>query len=170
MPLGTMLGIIVMVQTLLFWILDMNSSVHSYEGLDGFGRCMIDSYRLALGDFEITGSDSFDGGLKHPAIFWVIFFIGTLISLLIILNMVIAVMSGTFERVQEQTEAHILREKLRLILDNLHRMPDRIMKRIESFKYLLSIEVDPEVDPIAKDSVETRLTENINGLKTDIAA
>ena len=168
LPLGTMLAFIVMAQTLLFWILDMNSNEPTYEGMDGFGRCMIDSYRLALGDFEIA--ESFDDNMRHEAIFWTIFFIGTLVSLLIILNMVIAVMGGTFERVQEQTEAYILRERLRLILENLHRMPDSVLKRLASFKYLLSIDVDPEVDPIAQDSVETRLAENIDGLKASMVA
>ena len=42
-----------------------------------------------------------------------------------------------------------MREKLRLILSNLHRMPDSVMQELKSFKYLLSIEVDPEFDPIA---------------------
>lgn len=120
LPLGTMLGFIVLAQTLLFWILDQNTIEPNYAGFAGFGNCLIDSYRLALGDFEVTGS--FDGNLENEIVFWLIFFIGTLISLLIILNMVIAVMGGTFERVSEQTEAHILRSKLTLILENYHRM------------------------------------------------
>ena len=86
--------------------------------------------------------------MENEVVFWIIFFCGTLISLLIILNMVIAVMGGTFERVSDKTEAHILREKLILILDNLHRMSPSIKDKLASFKYLLEIEVDPEIDPI----------------------
>ena len=54
---------------------------------------------MALGDFEIR--DEFMGNTDNIFVFWMIFFIGTLISLLIILNMVIAVMGGTFNRVAE---------------------------------------------------------------------
>ena len=105
----------------------MNQVEPQYEGIFGFGRCLIDSYRLALGDFELT--ENFN--TNSPGIdifFWLLFFISTLSTLLIILNMVIAVMGGTFERVAEQSEAHILREKLRLILNNLHRMPESTIK------------------------------------------
>ena len=123
-PLATMLSLIVLAQTLLFWILDMNTIEPNYPGVVGFGNCLIDSYRLALGDFEIA--DSFDDNMVHEIVFWIIFFCGTLISLLIILNMVIAVMGGTFERVSDKEKAHILREKLILILDNFHRMSPSI--------------------------------------------
>ena len=58
LPLGTMLGFVVLTQTFLFWVLDKNSSNPHYEGFKGFHDCLIDSYRLALGDFEIAG-DSF---------------------------------------------------------------------------------------------------------------
>ena len=90
---------------------------------------MIDSYRLALGDFEVT--ESFQGETEYELLFWTLFFIGTLVSLLVILNMVIAVMGSTFERVSEQTEAHILREKLSLVLENYHRFPTKIIKHLE---------------------------------------
>ena len=34
----------------------MNAKEPNYDGLVGFGNCLIDSYRLALGDFEVTES------------------------------------------------------------------------------------------------------------------
>ena len=90
-----MLGFIVITQTLLFWVLDQNSTQSDYDGFAGFGRCLINSYRLALGDFEIVG-DNFTVYSDNVIIFWLIFCVGTLVSLLIILNMVIAIMGGTF--------------------------------------------------------------------------
>ena len=82
---------------MIFWVLDQNSTEQKYQGFEGFGFCMIDSYRLSLGDFWIA--ENFVGNTDYILIFWCIFFIATLISLLIILNMVIAVMGGTFGRV-----------------------------------------------------------------------
>ena len=100
--LGAMLGFIVVAQALLFWILDFNSYERVYVGAYGLVLIFVDSYRLALGDFEIR--EEFVGNTDNILIFWAIFCIGTLISLLVILNMVIAVMGGTFNRVAEQTE------------------------------------------------------------------
>jgi len=63
--------------------------VHS-EGTDWRGS-FINTYRLTLGDFEMAGYKTIDNGF-----FWVLFFIGTIVSMLILLNMVIAVMSEAF--------------------------------------------------------------------------
>lgn len=100
MPLGAMLAFIIVSQTVLFWILDQNSIEAKYEGMTGFGNVLIDSYRLSLGDFEITGN--FVDNTNNIMIFWTVFFISTLIAMLVILNMVIAVMGNTYNRVAEE--------------------------------------------------------------------
>lgn len=158
LPLGAMLGFIVLAQTLLFWLLDQNSAEPAYSGLAGFGNCLINSYRLALGDFEIAG-DNFTDGFDDVIVFWVIFFVGTLISLLIILNMVIAIMGATFERVEQDQEAFIYREKLSLIINNYIRFSKSIRDQLNDSKYFLAIEVDPELDPIAKETPEERINQ-----------
>ena len=109
---------------------------------------LIDSYRLALGDFEITGNfmDNMEG--NQILVFWLVFFVGTLISLLIILNMVIAVMGSAFEKVDEENMNHIYRSKLQLIEQNFHRFNPDMKRQLGESKYILSLEVDPEVDPI----------------------
>ena len=89
---------------------------------------MVDSYRLALGDFEIT--ESFIENTEYIIVFWIVFFIGTLVALLIILNMVIAVMGTAFTRVAEQEDAEILRAKLALIYDNFHHFPDSLVEKM----------------------------------------
>lgn len=45
-------------------------------------------------------------------VFYIVFFIGTLISMLILLNMVLAVMGAAFEKVKEHEEAVIVRQNL----------------------------------------------------------
>ena len=122
LPIGAILGIIVIVWALLFWILDQNSSDPAYADITGFGNALIDSYRLALGDFEVA--DNF--GEDKNFIFWTVFFIGTLISLLIILNMVIAVMGAAFTKIEENQQSYIYRSKIKLIIENHHRLNDSI--------------------------------------------
>ena len=87
-------------------------------------------------------------------LFWVIFALGTLISLLIILNMVIAVMSSAFEKVEEENEAHIIREKLSVILENWYRMDDSYKRDLVKDKYLILVEVDPIVDSVTEFSTD----------------
>jgi hypothetical protein len=119
----TMLASVVFFFMFIFWILDKTATVDPenedpdyepfwYPGGVGLIRAIIDSYRMALGDFEIT--TKFGG--DYEMMYWVLFFFGTFIALLIILNMVIAVMSASFAKVEEANSAHIMREKLEVII------------------------------------------------------
>ena len=77
--------------------------------------CFIDSYRYALGDFAITEypeGDEEGENMERGVVFWLVFLLGTLMSLLILLNMVIAVMGGAFEDVNSNEDAEICRSKL----------------------------------------------------------
>ena len=40
---------------------------------------------------------------------------------------------------------------------------------MEDFKYMLVVEVDPEIDPIAKESMEKRLGDRISSLEQSMA-
>ena len=56
----------------------------------GFLSILLNSYRFALGDFNIL---SYFETQANPFMFWFIFVISTLIQILIMLNMLIAVMT-----------------------------------------------------------------------------
>jgi hypothetical protein len=105
LPLGACLAIFVITQSLMFWILYQNQP----EKTVAFPMMLMDAYRLALGDFNILGD--FENPVNKVA-FWIIFFVGTLIQMLIILNMVIAVMSSAFDEVNATNEANIFKAKL----------------------------------------------------------
>ena len=72
---------------------------------------------LSLGEFNIA--DNFTNA-EHSTlsviVFWLTFFLMTIIALLIILNMVIAVMGSAFQRVEAEMSSHIYRSKLILII------------------------------------------------------
>ena len=113
-----MLLLIVFFQMFMLWVLDANSDQPAYgEGSSGFWPAFIDSYRMSVGDFEVVGT--FEG--RESFLFWAIFLIGNLVSLLIILNMVIAVMSATFERVQEDVDSYINKLKIENLLEYAYR-------------------------------------------------
>ena len=89
-------------------------------------------------------------------------------SLLIILNMVIAVMGATFERVGEDTEAFVTRSKLQAILENYHKLSDEIRQEFKAHKYLLIIEVDPEAEPENEKSGYSKLDKRLVDVEADL--
>ena len=78
-----------------------------------FARAIEQSYKLALGDFIIA--DQFMDS-EEEWIFYVFFFASTILSLLVILNIVIAVMSVAFEQVTQEATARRMHQKLTFIL------------------------------------------------------
>jgi len=112
MPLAACLGIFIVTQSFMFYILMLNNPMNeaTYFGV------LMDSYRFALGDFNIV--DAF-GQNQNVVVFWLVFFIGTVVQVLIILNMVIAVMSNVFSEVSATNEANIYKAKL-LCLQSYH--------------------------------------------------
>ena len=97
--------------------------------------------------------------------YWGMFFFGTFVALLIILNMVIAVMSASFAKVEEANAAHIMREKLEVIIQNWFRIPESYKKECTKSKYLVVINIDPVNDSIEDETSEHRIRaaiENMN--------
>ena len=105
-------------------------------------KAIIDSYILAIGDFEAI-TNSFVDNTNYEWLFWIIFFFGTLFTLILLLNMVIAVMSMSLENVVNDQAALVNREKLIDIIGNIHKIPNWISKKFSRNKYLFIIEVDP---------------------------
>lgn len=55
-----------------------------------------------------------------------------------------------------------------MIQENYFRFPDRIKKKMEKNKYILAVVVDPEADPIEKDSMEHRLSTRIDDIDQNL--
>lgn len=92
----------------MFYVLQGNNTADNGGNFSYF-ESLILSYRFALGDSAII--DEFDGA-PNQIVFWLIFFIMSVIQVLIILNMVVAVMSSTFDEVTLTNEANIFKSKL----------------------------------------------------------
>ena len=91
------------------------------------------SYKMGLGDFDTDGFDTVD-----EEVLWIIFFINTLIILIVLLNLVIAIMGDTFDRVQETQEKSLLKELSQMIRENEFLLSrKRVFKRS---KYVIVIE------------------------------
>ena len=81
----------------------------------------LNQYELSLGEFDnenfIPGSDGGD------EIAWITFMGATLITQIMFLNMLIAIMGDTFERVTESREQSALAEKIRILADYVYVVP-----------------------------------------------
>jgi hypothetical protein len=73
---------------------------------------MLNQYLLVLGEFD-TGN--FGG--ENSAAIWLFFISATFISQITILNMLIAVMGDTYDRVSEKKDQATLREKIKILAD-----------------------------------------------------
>lgn len=98
-------------------------------------------YYLALGDFDQTLDYSAKDG---SYLFWLLFFFGTIFMMIILLNMIIAVMSISYEGIIEESDAVLVREKLNLMLQSEFFIKNayNILGKTTN---LVSFEVDPEV-------------------------
>lgn len=133
----------------MFYVLSRNNPLVQEDGtatpLPGILTILINSYRLALGDFNIEGDFS---NSPNSYTFWLIFLITTVVQLLIMLNMVVAVMSAAFDEVSATNEANIYKAKLQALLDFDFLTIGKFEKAYREFKYLYLLEIDPVVNDL----------------------
>ncbi|CAI2365026.1 unnamed protein product [Moneuplotes crassus] len=78
-----------------------------------FWRAFIYSYRQAMGDFD---TDAYEDDDKYYLFF--IWFLNTMITLIIILNLLIAIMGDAFDKVQDTLENNTLKEFASTMIEN----------------------------------------------------
>ena len=70
------------------------------------------TYRIGLGDFDFDGF-----GYDYVASLYVLWFFGTFVIQIIFLNMLIAIMGDTFDKVTEKRQQAALYEKIQILDD-----------------------------------------------------
>ena len=97
-----------------FYILGRNSSDDA-GNLAGskITDAFIFAYRMGIGDFQTGGFWT-----RDEEILWIIFLFNTILVLVVLLNLVIAIMGDTFDRVQETQEYSKLKEITQMIREN----------------------------------------------------
>ena len=118
-----------------FYILDRNSTEEENIIGKNFIDALIYSYKMGLGDFD---TDNF--GTRDEEVLWVFFILNSIIVLIVLLNLLIAIMGDTFDKVQETQVSSIFKERASMILEN-----EFIFSRINMFKkakYILTIKLE----------------------------
>ena len=94
-----------------FYILARDSPIDE-DNLSGsnFIDTFIFSYKMGLGDFS---TDRFEQ--EKGEMFWILFLLNSLIILIVLLNLLIAIMGDTFDKVQETRENLMFKELINII-------------------------------------------------------
>lgn len=74
-----------------------------------------------MGEFAIDNND--EG--SYVVIVWIIFFLATFISQVIIFNMLIAIMGDSYAKISEMREQAALKEKIQILCDYLRLVHDK---------------------------------------------
>ena len=95
---------------------------------NSFISAVLNQYLIALGEF---GFDTYALGTENSTLVWILFIFCTLFSQILILNMLIAIMGDTFDRVTEKRKEAALFEKIQIIDDyiDLIRIQDNDKKQ-----------------------------------------
>jgi ABC-type sugar transport system permease subunit len=77
-------------------------------------------YMSSIGEYGFTEPFNDDPSSMSKWICWILFIISTVVIQLIMLNLIIAIISATYEEVMEEVNASIYLSRARLVVDNIH--------------------------------------------------
>ena len=81
----------------------------------GLFDMFLNQYLLLLGEFDL---DNFEAG-RYIGITWIVFGAATLVSQVVIFNMLIAIMGDSYAKISEQRAQAALKEKIQILCDYL---------------------------------------------------
>ena len=131
-------AILILMFSMIFDIFNRNHA-SEYIQLNHFVRNLLTTLRLSLGDFGpeffLIANDSVVYGEEH-ILFWIVWVIMVLFSALIFLNFIIAEVSSSYEKVKENIDELIYKERAALINEAEDIMSDK--KNLKKFpKYIV---------------------------------
>ena len=99
---------------------------------------VLNQYELSLGEFDTDErfTPASEGG---DPIAWGVFCLATLITQIVFLNLLIAIMGDTFERVTESREQSALVEKIRILADYVFVVPREDQSKKTKNRFLFAI-------------------------------
>lgn len=87
------------------WSRDAPNAEYRMIGL--FAGSIVQTFRLAMGDFAIIGSSMYIKDPNESILFWILWFITVLLGCVIFLNFIVAEASETYNEVSEYIEEYI---------------------------------------------------------------
>ena len=95
-----------------------NNNAPEDKFIDSFSESLLFTYRISLGDWDTSGL-----GATDQAIIMTLFIISTLFLCIIMLNLLIAVISDTYARVEGTSQNELYKNLADLIMENEYLVP-----------------------------------------------
>ncbi|CDW83468.1 wd-40 repeat protein [Stylonychia lemnae] len=129
-------------------------SLGNEEGfIENFFFSIVYAYRMILGDFDTTNF----GDVARPLAF-VFWFMCTIVDMIVMLNLLIAIISATYERVANNSEKAAYQEMAKLIDENQYLIPAYIKKSYAPLgQYLILVTNEEKVVEKSGDPVFHKL-------------
>lgn len=133
-------------------------SESSEEPFTGYLKGIGYTYTMILGGFDVS---HFDGAVA-TGFLWFLFITCSILVMIIMLNLLIAIVSDSFEEVKEVAEQANYRERAKIICENLYLVPQPVKDNfVQKDSYLLlAIDTQQELD-----QTEESLDEKVKQLK-----
>ncbi len=106
--------------------------------LRNFAEALVYIYRMSMGDFD---TDPYDGSVQYIYV-WILFVFVGIILPIVMLNLLIAIISKSFESINEKSELAAFQEKARIIFENSYLIPSSIRNQLDKPYTFLTIFTD----------------------------
>jgi len=131
-------------------------SQSSLKSFDGFPRSFMSTFAMMLGGFNL---EDFDDS-SQPELMNILFIIFMFLVNIILLNMLIAIMSETYNRVSANAESEFLCARATLVVNILAKMPEADkLREIAKFKWIYALQ-PIGIQEEEKDEVDLRVINN----------
>eukprot|EP00347_Sterkiella_histriomuscorum_P010531 403375928 len=140
-----------------------NGNIEEEQFIESFIPAVAFAYSMILGTYDINAF----GEVAQPLV-WIFWVLCTILDMIVMLNLLIAIISSTYERVSENAEQASYQEMAALISENHYLIPNRLTdKYAEKNKFVL-VATDMEKQNDFKDPLDIKfelLQGQINDLK-----
>jgi hypothetical protein len=102
----------------------------------------IETFKISVGDFGSVIKGSANLNNEDNKIFWIIFLMIETLTCIIFLNFVVAEASASYEKVSEELESYITKQKAKLIAESEHMFPVSMKNEENLPKYIIIRQVD----------------------------
>lgn len=143
--------------------MSLGNPIGDQRFIGSFTEALTFTYRMVLGDWE---SSEF-GEVGVPLV-WILFLLCTLFNMIVMLNLLIAIISETFAKVNENAISAGYQEMAAMISENSYLVPDSVKQTYaEKDKYLMIVtDLEAEAERLYSDPV----LEKIADMYTDFKA
>ncbi|CDW81515.1 wd-40 repeat protein [Stylonychia lemnae] len=126
--------------------------------VQNFADAFVYIYRMSLGD---NSTDAYEMSVQSTYI-WILFVFAGILMSIVLLNLLIAIISLSFERINEKADLAAFQERARIIFENQYLIPNYVKRSLDDKNKFLGIIIDATA---IKDQQEDQTSLKLNQLE-----